>query len=316
MRFQYSKIIGFVFLTGSVAFSLVAFGCSARKSRPTQLRIHPTGWLADHPAAILSNNLQPEYGLGCKSCHGEDYTGGTAEISCVGCHNQRLDVCVGCHGGYAGDYSGAPPYSLARDSIFSDRGVGGHPAMVKGSVFFAGTGCQTCHAKPPFVLSSTHFTPSGNGADGRGEVIFSGLPQLYSSRYGAPVFDTAAGSCANVYCHGAFPGGDTARVMNFYGGSGEVFCGSCHAALPRDDFTRLSGQHKKHDSLAIPCITCHYATVDSLNAIEPISRRQMHVNGVFDVEFDPTVAPLGLFDGVSCNGLPDSPGCHANRRDW
>jgi predicted CxxxxCH...CXXCH cytochrome family protein len=316
MRFQNLKLFGFVFLTAGAAISLLAFGCSARKSRPTQLRIHPIGWLADHPAVILSNNLQPEYGLGCKSCHGEDYTGGTAEVSCVGCHNQRLDVCVGCHGGYAGDYSGAPPYSLAHDSNFSDRGVGGHPAMVKGSVFFAGTDCQTCHAKPPFVLSSTHFTPSGNGADGRAEVIFSGLPQLYSSRYGAPVFDTASGGCSNIYCHGAFPGGDTARVMNFYGGSGEVFCGSCHVALPGGDFTRLSGQHKKHGSLAIPCITCHYATVDSLNAIEPISRRQMHVNGLFDVEFDPTVAPLGLFDGVSCSGLPDSPGCHANRRDW
>ena len=310
------KTFTFVFLTLGMAFSLFVFGCSARKSKPTQLRIHPVNWISEHPNFIFTNNLQPEYGQSCKSCHGEDYTGGTAGVSCVGCHSQRPNACTGCHGGSAGDTTGAPPYSLVHDSLFSDKGVGGHPAMVKGNVFFAGTDCQTCHAKPPFVLSSTHFTPSGVGADGRAEVVFSGLPGLYSSRYDPPVFDTASGTCSNVYCHGAFPGGDTSRIMNFYGGSGEVFCNSCHVALPGDDFTRLSGQHKKHDSLAIPCITCHYATVDSLNTIEPTSRRPMHVNGVFDVEFDSTIAPLGLFDGTSCNGLPDSPGCHANRRDW
>ena len=305
-----------------MAFSFFVFGCSSRKSKPTQLRIHPTNWVADHASFILSNNLQPEYGQACKSCHGEDYTGGTAGVSCVGCHSQRPDACTGCHGGAISpidltlDTTGAPPYSLIRDSLFSDRGVGGHRAMVKGSVFFAGTDCQTCHAKPAFVLSASHFTPSGAGADDWAEVIFSGLPRLFYSRYGEPVFDSVSGSCSNIYCHGAFPGGDTARVMNFYGGSGEVFCGSCHVALPGEDFTRLSGWHNKHDSLAIPCITCHFATVDSLNAIKPVVRRQKHVNGLFDVEFDPSVAPLGLFDGVSCSGLPDSPGCHANRRDW
>lgn len=322
------KVFGVTFLTIGVMLSFLAFGCSARKSKPTQLRIHPANWMADHPTFILANNLQPEYGQACKSCHGEDFTGGTAGISCVECHNQRRDstlrliVCTGCHGGGLNpvdstlDTTGAPPYSLAHDSLFSDRGVGGHPAMVNGSSFFSGTDCQTCHIKPAFVLSASHFTPSGGGADGRAEVGFTGLPQLFSSRYGSPVFDTLNGTCSNIYCHGDFPGGDTTRVVYFYGGSTEAFCGSCHVALPSDDFSRLSGEHKKHDSLAIPCITCHYATVDSSNLIQPASRKQIHVNGVFDVEFDPAIAPLGLFDGVSCSGLPDSPGCHANRRDW
>src|SRR5262245_20290515 len=187
------NVFAWVFLTLGTAFSFFVFGCSARKPKPTQLRIHPVSWLADHPNAIFTNNLQPEYGLGCRSCHGEDYTGGPAGISCVGCHNQRRDACVNCHGGFLGDTTGAPPYSLAHDSLFSDRGDGGHPAMVRGIVFFAGTDCQTCHAKPPFVLASNHFSPAGAGADGRAEVIFSGLSGLFSSRYGAPVFDTASG---------------------------------------------------------------------------------------------------------------------------
>lgn len=334
MKSKNLKIFGLAFFVLGMTFSFFAFGCSARKSKPTQLRIHPANWMADHPTFILANNLQPEYGQACKSCHGEDFTGGTAGVSCASCHNQRPDACTGCHGGALSsidsttDTTGAPPYSLAHDSLFSDRGVGGHPAMVKGSSFFAGTDCQTCHPKPAFVLSPAHFSTATrftldslgqlqvSPGDGRAEVVFTGLPQLFSSRYGAPAFDTASGSCSNIYCHGAFPGGDTTRVVYFYGGSTEAFCGSCHVALPSEDFSRLSGEHKKHDSLAIPCITCHYATVDSLNAIAPAIRRQKHVNGVFDVEFDPTVAPLGLFDGTSCSGLPDSPGCHANRRDW
>ena len=299
-----------------LAAMFFTLACSARKSKPTQLRVHPANWLTNHPNVVFTNNFEPEYGLACKSCHGMDYAGGTSGVSCVNCHNQRRNACAGCHGGLGGDTTGAPPYSLARDSLFSDRGVGGHPAMVKGGALFAGMDCQTCHIKPAFVLAPTHFTPVGAGADGRAEVIFSGLPALFSSRYGAPVFDTTAGTCASVYCHGTFPGGDTGRVMNFYGGSDSVYCGSCHAAEAAGDLSRLSGEHESHDSLAIPCITCHYATVDSLNAIEPALRRQKHVNGVFDVDFDPTTAPLGLFDGTSCSGLPDSPGCHANRRDW
>ncbi len=305
-----------------IPFSIF-LACSARKSKPTQLRIHPTNWVSEHPNFIFANNLQPEYGQACKSCHGEDYSGGTVGVSCVGCHNQRRDstlrliVCTGCHGGGVNpidstlDSTGAPPYTLAHDSLFSDRGVGGHPAMVNGKQFFSGTDCQTCHIKPAFVLSPSHFTPTGAGADGRAEVVFSGLARLFSTRYSEPVFDTTAfgGRCTNVYCHGAFPGGDTTREMYFYLGSGTAFCGSCHVALSGQDFTRLSGQHKKHDDLAVPCLSCHFATVVSADSIRLSSGK--HVNGIFDVDFDPSIAPNTVFNPAarSCSGISGAP-CH------
>src|SRR3972149_11400373 len=152
------QIFGLVTLVTGMALSFLACGCSARRSKPTQPNVHPANWKADHPNFIFANNRQPEYGRACQSCHGEDFTGGTSGVSCVGCHSQRRDACTSCHGGFAGGTTGTPPYSLAHDSLFSDRGVGGHPAMVKGSAFFAGTDCQTCHPKPAFVLSSTHFS--------------------------------------------------------------------------------------------------------------------------------------------------------------
>jgi predicted CxxxxCH...CXXCH cytochrome family protein len=322
------KLSCFILFVSVLATTLLLFGCSARKSRPTQLRVHPVDWVASHPTLNFSNTLQPEYGIACKSCHGEDFSGGNSGVSCIGCHNQRRDTvtnvlttCTGCHGGSLGDSIGAPPRSVAGAVDDTARGVGGHRVMVFGSTLFSGTDCQTCHIKPVFVLTASHITPSGTGSDGRAEVVFvvfSGTARLFSSRYGSPTFDTLTGSCASVYCHGAFPGGDTARVVNFYAGSTEAFCGSCHPAVGGNDFARLSGKHFKHDSLGIPCTTCHFVTVDSLNAIQPASRLLNHVNGIFDVAFDPTKDTLGigLFDGVSCSGLPDSPGCHANRRDW
>ncbi len=323
--FLFFKLFCFILFALVLTTTLLLFGCSARKARPTQLRVHPVDWVTAHPGFIFSNALQPEYGTACQSCHGADYSGSTSGVSCIGCHNQRRDtttfvltVCTGCHGGALGDSTGAPPRSLAGALDDTARGVGGHRAMVFGSTLFAGTDCRTCHIKPDFVLTASHITPSGAGADGRAEVVFTGTARLFSTRYGAPAFDTLTGSCASVYCHGAFPGGDTARVVNFYAGSTESFCGSCHSAVSSDDFRRLSGKHFKHDSLGIPCITCHFATVDSFNSIQPASRLVNHVNGIFDVLFDPATDTLGigLFDGVSCSGLPDSPGCHANRRDW
>lgn len=322
MTKELARFFGFCLFIFGIIMSLLAFGCSARKTRPTQLRVHPTDWVSRHSSFIFTNALQAEYGLACQSCHGTDYAGGTSGVSCVGCHNQRQDVCIGCHGGNrdsAGmprDFTGAPPASLTGRKDDTARGVGGHLVMVNGRSLFTGTDCQTCHIKPAFVLASTHFTPFGAEADGRAEVVFSGLAQVFSSRYGFSTFDTLTGTCANVYCHGAFPGGDTARVVNFYGGSPEAFCGSCHEFS--SNYAALGGRHYKHnpDSLGLPCITCHFSTVDSGNSIRLAFGK--HVNGVFDVVFDPSVDTLGigLFNGVSCSGLPDSPTCHASPRTW
>lgn len=332
-------VFGVVLTFLVIPFSIF-LACSARKSKPTQLRIHPTNWVSEHPNFIFANNLQPEYGQACKSCHGEDYSGGTVGVSCVGCHNQRRDstlrliVCTGCHGGGVNpidstlDSTGAPPYSLTGDSLFSDRGVGGHQAMVNGKQFFTGTDCQTCHSKPAFVFSSSHFSTATRFSfdtlgqlqvfpgDGRAEVVFSGLARTFASFYGEPVFDTTFGGlCSNVYCHGAFPGGNRTHLRSFLRDSGQVNCGSCHAVS--SNYVSLSGRHRTHnpDSLGISCPSCHFATVDTSTdtLIQFINGRPSptHVNGIFDVDFDLSVAPNAVFNPAarSCSGISGAP-CH------
>ncbi len=283
------------------------------------MRVHPADWILTHPNFIKANTLEREFGVLCQSCHGTDYTGGTSDVSCVDCHNTtRLHPCIGCHGGQDNE-TGAPPLSLRDSTATSARGVGAHTAMVVGKSLFNGTDCSSCHIKPAFVLAPGHWAPKGIDSDSIAEVVFGGISGLDSARFGAPVFDTLTGTCANIYCHGAFPGGNTADTVDFYGGPSEAFCGSCHAV--DSNFATLGGKHFKHDSLGIQCVTCHFSTVDSSNVIRLSGGR--HVNGLIvdDVVFDPSVDTLGigLFDGVSCSGMPDrtlTGGCHANKEDW
>jgi hypothetical protein len=143
------KIFGLAFLVFGMTFSLFAFGCSARKARPTQLMVHPVDWDSLHIAFVYSNTLQPEYGLACQSCHGADYTGGTSGVSCVGCHNSKKPaMCTRCHGDSLRDLTGAPPRALSGQTRDTARGVGGHQIMLSGGSYFTGTDCQTCHTRP------------------------------------------------------------------------------------------------------------------------------------------------------------------------
>ena len=68
---------------------VVLHGCLEEKD-PAAISTHPTDWNAKqsanfHGDAVLTKSLSLE---SCQSCHGEDYLGGTSEISCYssGCH--------------------------------------------------------------------------------------------------------------------------------------------------------------------------------------------------------------------------------------
>jgi hypothetical protein len=121
------KIIGFLFVS-----ALILVSCS-KKQETLEVGTHPADW----------NNPQSEqfHGLvvtqtgpaSCQSCHGEEYEGGTSDISCYTCHagfphpegflqpgspnyhatyiknviNYNIISCKNCHGSsYAGGSSG------------------------------------------------------------------------------------------------------------------------------------------------------------------------------------------------------------------
>jgi len=172
------------FLIGliSVLVFIFLFGCS-QKREPLSISTHPEGWTkraydSFHGKAIDSNSLTLE---SCQSCHGEDYRGGTSEVSCFssGCHdadyphpdgfanpnspnfheeyfaeiNWNLMACQPCHGA---SYDGE---GVSDKSCLSCHKSAGGPEA-----------CNTCHgsqnnAAPPEDLEGhTQTTAPGVGA--------------------------------------------------------------------------------------------------------------------------------------------------------
>jgi len=96
------------------------------KNEPTAVPTHPDNWVSKssenfHGAVLLNGGLNIE---SCQSCHGQDYQGGTSNVSCFssGCHNLFPHP-----EGFANPGSGN----------FHDEFI----AMLKWDI----TACQSCH---------------------------------------------------------------------------------------------------------------------------------------------------------------------------
>jgi predicted CxxxxCH...CXXCH cytochrome family protein len=213
----------------------------------------------------------------CQKCHGADFTGGTAGVSCQQCHALQVGAdgtptCSSCHGSAQ---SPAPPHDLSGNTSSSSRGVGAHKAHLFGrTLISAPIACSVCHKVPADVSSPGHPDHSRPAT-----VTFSGLALADGA---APVWNGA--SCSNTYCHGggAKLGGDTAaslRAPVWTAATAQAFCGSCHGAPPAN---------AQHAGITFPdCARCHSTTVGPTGLIlvsgPPDARTSTHVNGVIDV---------------------------------
>jgi predicted CxxxxCH...CXXCH cytochrome family protein len=94
--------IKYIVLCGLVAL----VGCSDVKNAPTgptttsALSVHTPGWITPsasdfHGVALAKASYDMS---GCRTCHGEDYTGGITESSCIKCHPGTPEDCSTCHG--------------------------------------------------------------------------------------------------------------------------------------------------------------------------------------------------------------------------
>ena len=216
----------------------------------------------------------------CQLCHGTDFAGGKAAVSCQECHALKAAAdgtanCSSCHGS---DQTPAPPHDRFGNTSPSVRGVGAHQAHVLGKTLISGTiPCTTCHVVPPQIESPGHIDV-GQPAT----VIFTGLALADGA---SPVWNGT--SCSGVYCHGG--GQNMARDTSFQLrtpvwtlGTSQAFCGSCHGIPPStpahaginvNDLTR--------------CADCHANTVTRTGSIivsgPPAARTSAHMNGTIDV---------------------------------
>jgi len=156
-------------------------------------------------------------------------------------------------------------------------------------------GCGKCH--PNNVTEHFNSAASGGSADPHVVQVAGHFDNTTDPEVGAAIFTPGGsntelgpigqywrysnGTCANTYCHGEFPGGDTGNDPAFQAG-GTQPCGACHGVSAG---TPPSGDsHPTHaGNLALTCVTCHQAVVD---ATPSVTDKALHVNGAADWDLD------------------------------
>jgi predicted CxxxxCH...CXXCH cytochrome family protein len=200
-------------------------------------RVHAAGILDPASDAFHGRELRRrnwDFAL-CASCHGDDFAGGRAGVSCLDCHRDGPTACVTCH--RAGPTSNA------------------HGAHRTGDV-----GCAECHVVPARWDTPGHL--------GSVDVTFGARAQATlapADRAGPPTWDGA--SCRNVYCHGAVlhAGGGLATAPRWDAPVETGRCDRCHASPPpshaRTDCATCHPANAPHIDgavqLGVGCTGCH-----------------------------------------------------------
>jgi predicted CxxxxCH...CXXCH cytochrome family protein len=244
---------------------------------------HAADWLpAGHMIAAREDQAV------CTECHGSDYLGGIARVSCTSCHLGGVDSLhptdwgpntTTLHGAYV-DSNGATGCANASCHGTTLGGVtGSGPACtschVKGSPLTL-TGCTSCHANPPSgtvypdvkgahsphnalanVTSVCNACHSGAGTGTLNHdngVVDVAFLTGYNAKSGTAVRN-ADGTCSKVSCHG----GQT--TPGWYSGTSidvNTQCTSCHTYGTAEFNSFVSGQHALHvNGEGIDCVACH-----------------------------------------------------------
>jgi predicted CxxxxCH...CXXCH cytochrome family protein len=215
---------------------------------------------------------------GCRSCHGADFGGGTAGVSCNACHGGTAwqSNCTFCHGTRLAAYTAAdltkaaPPRGTQGETATTARGVGAHQAHLAEGGLARPIACAECHASLPASLAHV---------DGTASVEFGA-----GARRGGAAPTWSGTGCSATYCHGATLGaGGSNKAPTWTGGGSQTVCGTCHGAPPPAPHVQNSA-----------CGSCHTGyTATAVNLA-------LHVDGKVDATASCT----------SCHGAPPSSGDH------
>jgi predicted CxxxxCH...CXXCH cytochrome family protein len=196
--------------------------------------------------------------------------------------------CVRCHGSAgnatdpATDAAGiafAPPADASGQS--TGKRVGTHQQHLRASALRGqGVPCASCHVTPSDAVSHEQ--------DKTKIVRFRGLARAVLHVSDTPINPAYDGTaCSNVYCHGAFTGGNAATVT--WDSTAALTCNDCHGRAAGAAATPPAGTH---DVSNTDCGGCHGGyTATSVNPA-------LHVNGQIDGGGEPTTAS----DCAGCHG--------------
>jgi predicted CxxxxCH...CXXCH cytochrome family protein len=183
------------------------------------------------------------------------------------------EQCNTCHGSTE---SAAPPHDLRGATSTSELGVGAHQSHLQAALT-AQVGCADCHQVPATEGAKGHADDAYPA-----EVAFSDLASLGGLN---PAWDRGAGTCSNVYCHGASLRGGAAQAPLWTRVDGsQKTCGSCHGFPPPPSHPQM------HD-----CSRCH-PTVNGHGSVDPA----LHIDGELELSYD-------FLSCSSCHGTNESP---------
>ena len=250
-------------------------------NKPKPYTVHINGWMDPGNTDQFHGRVlrQAVYNLsGCQACHGEDLSGGIANVACQSCHTGGVMACNTCHGSAA---NAAPPRNLDYLSATSLVTVGAHQSHAgDAGTMHAPFPCQRCHPNVPTQPGDEGHYQSG------GKLLTGPAPVTADAGYaGSFAWDRTAATCTNSYCHAPFPDAKAAQIIPVWTkiGQGQADCGSCHGAPPEGH-----GPDTR-------CQTCHRPSF-----IGDQPRSPLHANGQIDL-----AAPAGSC--VGCHGSGDNP---------
>ena len=253
-------------LIAGLLMALATFGCSDLQDNPSTpsgpaAKVHPQGWADLETGQFLhGQDLRANGGntLTCQGCHGEDFNGGIAELSCLSCHADPATGVIHAQGWAdleTGQFLHGEHLSSGAGNIGDCQNC--HGAELDGGI--VETSCLDCHFEPAsgVIHPQDWLNPSA------GENFHGGA--IRASGWNLDNCQT---------CHGA----------DYRGGAVDKTCLTCHSNTPedcnvchgsRDNFappedthnnseTRFAGvgahqTHLRADALttALDCADCH-----------------------------------------------------------
>jgi predicted CxxxxCH...CXXCH cytochrome family protein len=292
-----------IVLVASIGFLA---GCSQLKNDqpPTapSLSVHGDGWTDPtstnfHGITIQQLNWNMTT---CKSCHGGNYAGGTAQKSCLTCHTQTNgpEACNTCHGTFSAPVSNnvlwAPPRAVNGDTATTSRGVGAHQGHLQATIGKV-LKCQECHTVPSQVYALGHINSPSPAIVAMNDTL-ANLVSGSGSLIPHPSYSASQLQCSNTYCHGNWQVQKATAPANrqyiytdslivganyspkWTGGVNEAACGSCHGLPPKG--------HLGYGTNDLPLSSCgnsgcHTGVVDATGKILDPTK---HINGKIDYE--------------------------------
>ena len=196
--------------------------------------VHPAGFADPNSDAFHGADLQRrnwDFAV-CAGCHGDDFAGGKAKVSCLTCHAAGPTACTTCHG---------------------DGPTSNAHAAHRGK----GVACAECHVVPAKWDDDGHILHDGIAITTPPKIVFgarANLTPVPADRAGPPTFDGQ--TCTNVYCHGAalHAAGGTASAPRWDDPAPVGTCDRCHGNPPPS--------HARSD-----CASCHPASAPHIDGI-------------------------------------------------